>query len=92
MEESDRKLTQVSGLIMIVCALGISLLNVLERNPFDSYIMPFILLMVGTIFLLRKAEKEQRKLQVSKMTRRILIATSFISLVSGIVVMLLTLL
>jgi len=92
MEKSDRKLAKVSGLIMIVSALGISLLNVLERNPFDSYIMPFILLMVGMVYLLRKTENEQRSLQIGKKQKRIVIATLSISLVGGIVVMLLTLL
>jgi len=92
MEKPDRKIVQGSGLIIIVCALGISLLNALVRNPLDSYIMPFILLMAGVIFLLRKPEVEHRKLLIGKATARILIATLSISLVGGIVLLLLTLL
>jgi len=58
----------------------------------DSFISPAILLLLGIFFLNKKPDEETRQISISPTAKKILIATLSISLVSGIIVMLVTIL
>jgi len=81
---------KISGSITIACALGITILHVLQGENLDSYILPFILLMLGISFLFRRPTSENRQIKMSRTARKIVIAALSISLVAGILTMLLS--
>lgn len=54
MESKKRKVSRVMGLITVICAMGMAILNIIQGKPFDDYIMPVIFLAVGISFLTRK--------------------------------------
>jgi len=88
MTTSKKGSARISGIITIACALGITILNIIQNNNVDSYIMPFILLMIGLFFLFPKPAEESVKIKMGKVARRIVIAALSISLIAGILVML----
>ncbi len=91
METAKTNFGKVSGVIVMICAIGLTILNIFFNKNFDSYIMPFILLMAGIIFLVRVQSEESRQITVSPKKQKILIATLSISLVAGIVTLIITL-
>jgi len=89
MQKTKNGTVKISGIIISICALGITILNAVQGNNMDSYIMPFILLMLGMSLLFRKQGEEKAQIKLGKRPRRIVIAALSISLLSGILMMLL---
>jgi len=92
METAKKRIASVYGIIIIVCAIGMVILHLIQKQELDSYILPFVLLMTGIVILTRKPDEESKKLDISKPAGRFIIATLSISLISGIIVMLFALL
>lgn len=92
METSEKVIIKLPGFITIVSAVATIVFHALQGHEMDSYIMPFILLIFGISILFRKPGEESKKIKMEKSTRRITITALSISLVSGVIVMLLTLL
>ena len=54
METTKANFSRVAGVIIMICAMGMTALNIFLNKNMDSYIMPFILLMLGIMFISRK--------------------------------------
>jgi len=91
METSDKVSAKIPGIITIVSAAAMVVFHVLQGHEMDSYILSFILLMLGIIILLRKPEEVSPGVKIGKTTGRIILSALSISLVAGIVVLLCTL-
>lgn len=91
MESKKRKVSRVMGLITVICAMGMAILNIIQGKPFDDYIMPVIFLAVGTSFLTRKQTEETVGIKVSAKRHKILLASSFVVFLGGIVTLIITL-
>lgn len=86
MEATKVNLSKISGVIIMICALGIAAVNIiLKENP-DSFIMPFILFVVGISFISKKQSAETKQPVISAKKQRIILATLSISLIAGIVI------
>lgn len=91
METSSRNFKVVSGVTIIICAIFMIALNIIAKENMDSYIMPFILLWLGVLFLTRKSDEERPQISMSPKKRMFMIASLSISLVGGIVALVFTL-
>lgn len=91
METSEKIVIKIPGIITVVSAVAMVLFHALQGHGMDSYILPFILFMLGIIILLRKPEVESKRTRMGKTARRITIAALSLSLVAGTVVLLQTL-
>lgn len=91
MDTTKTNVTKVCGVIMIVCASAVAVLNLSLSKNTDSYIMSFILLIPGILFLVRKQSAESRQMAISLKKRKIIITTLSVSLVAGIATLIITL-
>lgn len=86
----ELKIRKTLGIITTASAIGILIINYLSHRGLDSFIMPFILLCFSVIMLFGKQTKEAAPMKLNKKHRKIILSIVSITLVSGIVVFLIT--
>lgn len=79
------------GAIIVVCAIGIMILNYFTNKGFDSYIIPFILLPFSVTVFLAKHKKEKTDIRLSKKQQKIILPIVSVTLIAGIITFLTTL-
>ena len=89
MESKSRK---IFGAIIAAGAIGISILNYVNSEDLDAYLMPFILLWLSVIIFLPKTKQEKKQKEISKKTQRIILSIVSVALVTGIIAFCVTLL
>ena len=91
MEKVKTNVSKVPGVIIIGCALGMMILNLVLGKNIDSFLVPFYFLMLGIFFLSRKQSEVTKQPVMSPPKRKLFIAALSISLVAGIVTFIFTL-
>ncbi len=92
MDTKKKNLTKVLGIITILSAIGIIVLNYFTKEDFlDSLIIPCLLIWLGTIFITRK-QKGAEEIKLSDKNKKILLSGSLIALIAGIATFFLTVL
>jgi len=90
MDAEKAKFRKACGLIMIICASAVAVLNLALNKNTDNYIMPLILLIPGILFIIRKQSEESRQILLSPKKRKIIVTTLSLFLVAGIVTLIST--
>jgi len=90
METTKKNFSRVSGIIILVCTLGITILKISQGQDMESYFMPFFLLMMGLMFTFRKATGAEKQPELRMRRPKLVIAALSISLIAGIVVLIIT--
>jgi len=91
MQTQKLSFSKVSGIIVIGCAIAIIVIKYLTQGDLDSYIMPFMLMCMGVVFLSRKNKEEEKPFYMSPKQARIAMAIVLVSLIAGIIVFFLVL-
>jgi len=83
MQTQKLSFSKGSGIIVIGCAIAITVIKYLTQGDLDSYIMPFILLCMGVVFMSQKEKVEKKPFNLSTKQARISMAIVLVSLIAG---------
>jgi drug/metabolite transporter (DMT)-like permease len=84
----SRKLTPTKflGIIIGVSAIGLMILKYITNGNYDSFMLPIILLVLGSIIYSRKPEKESKQIVTDPKTRKMIISALSVLVITGIIV------
>lgn len=77
---------RIFGAIIVLCAIGIVILNIIAHKSFDDYLIAIILLCASVPLLLSKPKESETKPAMNRRTKYMVVTSLSIAIVSGLVV------